>query len=173
MTEQVILVDLRDRELGTMDKTEAHFSGKLHRALSIFVFNSKGELLIHRRAMGKYHSSGLWTNTCCSHPRPGENVADAAGRRLKEEMGFQTPLTEFFSFVYQAEVGKGIYEHEFDHVFIGTSDEFPFPDKKEVSEWKWMNVDKISAEIDNHPNDFTIWFQLIFKDVVRRVSELK
>lgn len=172
MMEQVILVDSRNRELGAMDKTEAHQLGVLHRALSIFVFNSKGQLLIHRRAMGKYHSSGLWTNTCCSHPRPGEAIADAALRRLKEEMGFQTPLTELFSFLYKADLGNGIYEHEFDHVFIGKSDEFPFPDRREVAEWKWMSTDAISTEIDNHPNDFTIWFQLIFKDVIRRVKEM-
>lgn len=172
MAEQVILVDSRDREIGEMDKIEAHQLGRLHRAISIFIFTSKGELLIHRRAMGKYHSSGLWSNTCCSHPRPGENVADAAFRRLKEEMGFQTELQEIFSFIYKADLGNGIFEHEFDHVFIGKSDEFPFPNKREVSEWKWMSIDHISDEIDNHPNDYTIWFQLIFKDVVRRVKEI-
>ena len=167
MSEQVILVDSRDREVGVMDKIEAHRLGVLHRALSIFIFNSKGQLLIHRRAMGKYHSSGLWTNTCCSHPRPNENSLDAANRRLKEEMGIHSDLKEIFSFIYKAEVGNGIYEHECDHVFIGKSDEFPLPDKREVSEWKWISIENVSDEIDNHPNDFTIWFQLIFKDVVR------
>src|SRR5665213_571497 len=158
MEEQVILVDSRDHEVGVMEKMEAHRLGVLHRAISIFIFNSKGELLIHRRAMGKYHSSGLWTNTCCSHPRPNENVNDAASRRLKEEMGIQPALKEIFSFIYKANVGNGIFEHECDHVFIGKSDEFPFPNKREVSEWKWMSVENISNEIDNHPNDFTIWF---------------
>jgi isopentenyl-diphosphate delta-isomerase len=171
MSEQVILVDSRDRELGVMEKIEAHRLGVLHRALSIFIFNSKGELLMHRRAMGKYHSSGLWTNTCCSHPRPNEKVEDAATRRLKEEMGIQVSMKEIFSFVYKADLGNGIFEHEFDHVFIGKSDEFPFPNKSEVSEWKWMSIENISNEIDNHPNDFTIWFQLIFKDVARVYRE--
>ncbi len=171
MSEQVILVDSRDRDLGVMDKAEAHKLGVLHRALSVFIFNSKNELLIHRRAMGKYHSSGLWSNTCCSHPRPAEKVEDAAVRRLQEEMGLKTELKKLFSFIYKADLGNGIYEHESDHVFIGNSDENPIPDANEVMEWKWMNVNMISDEIDLHPNDFTIWFQLIFKDVMRRVKE--
>ncbi|HET6991127.1 MAG TPA: isopentenyl-diphosphate Delta-isomerase [Bacteroidia bacterium] len=171
MVEQVILVDSRNRELGAMDKTEAHKAGKLHRALSVFVFNSKGELLMHRRAMGKYHSSGLWTNTCCSHPRPGENVAHAASRRLKEEMGMNTPLKELFDFIYKAELENGLYEHEADHVFIGTDNSDPVPDANEVMEWKWMLPDDILKDMDVNPNNYTIWFQLIFKDVIRRVRE--
>ncbi len=171
MSEQVILVDSRNRELGVMDKTEAHRLGKLHRALSIFIFNSKGELLLHRRAMGKYHSSGLWSNTCCSHPRPAENVADAAVRRLKEEMGMKVEMKELFSFIYKAELENGLYEHEADHVFVGKSDENPNPDPNEVMEWKWMNTDAISDDIDTNPNNYSVWFQLIFKDVVRRVKE--
>lgn len=173
MSEQVVLVDSRNHEVGVMDKSEAHLLGKLHRALSIFIFNSKGELLLHRRALGKYHSSGLWTNTCCSHPRPGENIADAAVRRLKEEMGMNVLMMELFSFIYKAELGNGLYEHEADHVFVGKSDENPKPDPNEVMEWKWMNTDAISNDIDDHPNNYTIWFQLIFKDVVRRMKELE
>ena len=171
MSEQVILVDSRNRELGAMDKTEAHQRGILHRALSIFIFNSKGELLMHRRAMGKYHSSGLWSNTCCSHPRPGEKVADAANRRLQEEMGMKAGLTELFYFIYKAELENGLYEHEADHVFVGKTDADPKPDKNEVMEWKWMDVTAISADMDANPTNYTIWFQLIFKDVLRRVKE--
>lgn len=171
MSEQVIVVDSRNRELGVMDKTEAHKLGVLHRALSVFIFNSKGEMLIHRRAMGKYHSSGLWSNTCCSHPRPGEAVADAANRRLKEEMGVSASLTEVFEFIYKADLGNGLYEHEADHVFIGTTDEEANPDASEVMEWKWMDVTAISNDMDANPTNYTIWFQLIFKDVVKRMKE--
>ena len=171
MSEQVILVDSRNREVGAMDKTEAHQRGILHRALSVFLFNSKGELLMHRRAMGKYHSSGLWSNTCCSHPRPGESVGDAANRRLKEEMGMSAGLKEFFYFIYKADLGNGLYEHEADHVFVGKTDEDPKPDTNEVMEWKWMQPDTISNDMDVNPNNYTIWFQLIFKDVLRRVKE--
>lgn len=173
MNEKVIIVDSRNREIGEMDKAEAHAKGILHRALSVFIFNSKGELLLHRRAMGKYHSSGLWSNTCCSHPRPHENVKDAAVRRLKEEMGMKAELIELFYFIYKADLGNGLYEHEADHVFYGKSDDNPAPDSNEVMEWKWMNTDEISTDIDNNPNNYTIWFQLIFKDVVRRVKEIK
>jgi isopentenyl-diphosphate delta-isomerase len=171
MSEEVILVDSRNRELGVMDKTEAHQRGVLHRALSVFIFNSKGELLLHRRAMGKYHSSGLWSNTCCSHPRPGEKVADAANRRLQEEMGMKAGLTELFYFIYKADLGNGLYEHEADHVFAGKTDEDPKPDASEVMEWKWMEPTAISNDMDVNPNSYTIWFQLIFKEVLRRVKE--
>jgi isopentenyl-diphosphate delta-isomerase len=172
MSEQVIVVDSRNRELGVMDKTEAHQKGVLHRALSVFIFNSKGELLIHRRASGKYHSSGLWSNTCCSHPRPGEKVGDAAVRRLQQEMGMSAPLTEIFNFIYKADLGNGLYEHEADHVFIGKTDVDPKPDATEVMEWKWMSPDAISGDMDTNPGNYTIWFQLIFKDVLRRIKEL-
>lgn len=173
MSEQVIVVDSRNRELGVMDKTEAHKLGVLHRALSVFIFNSKDELLLHRRAMGKYHSSGLWSNTCCSHPRPGEKVADAAIRRLREEMGMSAELTEVFDFIYKADLGNGLYEHEADHVFIGTSDADPKPDANEVMEWKWMKAKAISEDMDVNPNNYSVWFQLIFKEVLRRKRELE
>jgi isopentenyl-diphosphate delta-isomerase len=171
MSELVILVDSRNRETGVMDKTEAHRSGTLHRAISIFLFNSKGEMLIHRRAMNKYHSGGLWTNACCSHPRPGEKTLDAAVRRLQEEMGMSADLKEAFEFIYKADLGNGLYEHEADHVYIGKTDADPTPHPDEVMEWKWMDVTSISSDIDANPNNYTIWFQLIFKDVVRISKE--
>lgn len=172
MSEQVILVDSRDRETGVMEKAEAHRLGRLHRALSVFVFNSKGELLLHRRAMGKYHSSGLWTNTCCSHPRPKEDTGDAALRRMKEEMGMEVELKELFSFIYKADLGNGLYEHEADHVFIGRSNSDPVPDPSEVMDWKWLSIEAISKSMDEDPNAYTIWFQLIFKDVAKASKEL-
>ena len=170
-TEQMILVNDRDEPVGIMEKMEVHKRGLLHRAFSVFVFDSKGRFLLQQRATSKYHSSGLWTNTCCSHPRPNDKVEEAAARRLKEEMGITSNMKEIFSFVSKADLGKDIWEHEFDHVFLGKSDEFPLPNKSEVSEWKWMSIESITNEIDNHPNDFTIWFQLIFKDVARVYRE--
>ncbi len=171
MSEQVILVNIMDREQGAMDKTEAHRLGKLHRALSVFVFNSAGELLLQRRAMEKYHSGGLWANTCCSHPRPGEAIEDAAVRRLEEEMGLRAPLTKLFSFVYKADLGNSMHEHEFDHVFIARTDTSPVPNPEEVMEWKWASPESISAGIDANPNEYTIWFQLIFKEVAKLAKQ--
>lgn len=120
--EYVVLVDEQDKETGTMEKLQAHLNGRLHRAVSVFLFNSKGELLLQQRASGKYHSANLWTNTCCSHPRPGESAYDAANRRLYEEMGLACELSEVFSFIYKAHLGNNLTEHEFDHVFVGTND---------------------------------------------------
>jgi isopentenyl-diphosphate Delta-isomerase len=169
--EQVILVDSSDREKGVMDKVLAHREGRLHRALSVFIFNSKGELLIQRRAEGKYHSGGLWANTCCSHPRPGENIDDAAVRRLREEMGLSAPLQKLFGFVYLAPVGNDLFEYEYDHVFSGKSDNDPQPHADEVMEWKWVAPDAISADMDVNPDNYAIWFQLIFKEVIRLAAE--
>ena len=150
-----------------MDKLRAHQDGVLHRALSVFIFNSKGEMLMQRRAMGKYHSSGLWTNTCCSHPRPGEATKDAAVRRLKEEMGISASLSQLFSFVYMAPVGEAIFEYEFDHVYMGYSDADPKPDPEEAMEWKWIPTAEIASDLDANPGKYTIWFQIIFKEVIR------
>ncbi|MGC8851384.1 MAG: isopentenyl-diphosphate Delta-isomerase, partial [Candidatus Micrarchaeia archaeon] len=138
--EQVILVDENDRELGVGEKMEVHRNGQLHRAFSIFVFNSDGKLLIHQRAKEKYHSGGLWTNTCCSHPRPGEKLDEAIHRRLVEEMGFDCPLKEVFSFVYQVKFENGLFEHELDHVYIGKFDGDPKPNPAEVMDWKWVDL---------------------------------
>lgn len=168
MTEQVILVDSSDRERGAMEKMQAHLEGLLHRAVSVFIFNSQGELLLQRRAMEKYHSPGLWANTCCGHPRPGESCIDAASRRLKEEMGMSATLREVSSLIYLAPVGGNAYEHEFDHIFTGTSNDTPQPTAGEVCEWKWIDPEDIGADMDANPGQYAIWFQLIFKDTVSR-----
>ncbi len=163
--EYVILVDEKDGEIGTMEKMAAHSSGSLHRAISIFVFNQQRELLIHRRASGKYHSAGLWTNTCCSHPRPGEKSEDAAKRRLREEMGFTCDLRFSFSILYNARLENGLIEHEFDHVFTGSWDGIPDPDPAEVSDWKFVSMSFIREEIEKHPETYTAWFRLILPKI--------
>ncbi|MEY3398352.1 MAG: hypothetical protein RL220_946 [Bacteroidota bacterium] len=157
---QVVLVNDSDEELGVMDKLAAHEEGVLHRAFSVFVFNRRGELLIHQRALDKYHSGGLWTNTCCSHPGPGERVKNAAQRRLLEEMGFTTPLVKAFDFVYRAEFGNGLIEHEFDHVFIGHADVDPNPVPEEVADWKYVSRRNLKLWMEQSPEDFTAWFRL-------------
>ncbi len=162
--EYVVLVDEQDKELGTKEKLQAHVDGDLHRAISVFIFNSKHELLLQQRSMEKYHSAGLWTNTCCSHPRPGENATDAAHRRLMEEMGMKAPLSEVFSFMYKASLEHGLTEHEFDHVFTGISDAIPSPDESEVGAWKYIELNALEAEIKNHPEEYTEWFKICLRD---------
>lgn len=159
--EEVILVDDSDVEIGTMEKMEAHKTGSLHRAFSILVFNSKGEMLIHKRAKSKYHSAGLWTNACCSHPRPGEKTGNATRRRLKEEMGIDTQLIFSHKFIYKKELENDLIEHEYDHVFVGLFDGEPTPDPAEIEDWKFTNVDDLRKEINHSPDDFTHWFKLI------------
>lgn len=156
--EMVVLVDERDREVGLAPKLDAHERALLHRAFSVFVLNGRGELLLQRRADGKYHSGGLWTNTACGHPRPGEPVAAAARRRLREEMGFECALMSAGAFVYRAEVGGGLVEHELDHVFHGRHDAAPHPDPAEVSEWLWILPLAALGEARAHPERFTPWF---------------
>ncbi len=170
--EYVVLVDSNDQEIGSMEKMRAHVEGKLHRAISVFVFNSRGELLLQKRAMGKYHSEGLWTNTCCSHPRVGEAVLDAANRRLGEEMGMSCPLVPVYSFVYHAGFANHLIEHEYDHVFAGFTDVHPKPDATEVAAWKYMGVAKILADIEQHPDNYTEWFKMCLKDVAAAVNGL-
>ncbi len=162
--EYVVLVDEEDNEVGQMEKLQAHLEGRLHRAISVFIFNARGELLLQQRAAGKYHSGSLWTNTCCSHPRPGELVLDAANRRLFEEMGLACELKEVFSFVYRAELDNGITEHELDHVFIGVSDIIPVPDPEEVRLWRYMAVGALEKDIAAHPASYTEWFKICIKD---------
>lgn len=166
MTEdQVILVDENDRELGAMDKMQAHVEGKLHRALSVFIFNSRGDWLLQKRAEGKYHSAGLWTNTCCSHPRPGEPTELAAHRRLSEEMGIGCRMKLLFTFQYKADVGNSLIEHELDHVFAGMSDLVPVLNPAEAQEWRYCTADEIAADLLAHPENYTQWFRIVFERV--------
>lgn len=165
MSEQVILVDADDNAIGTMNKLEAHLQGKLHRAFSVFIFNEKGELLLQQRAIDKYHSGGKWTNTCCSHPRMGEDTLDAAHRRLKEEMGMECDLQYAFNFTYKAALLDGIQEHEFDHVYFGTCDEAPVPDPAEVSNYKYISMEALAKDIESNPDLYTEWLKICFKQV--------
>jgi isopentenyl-diphosphate delta-isomerase len=170
MREQVVLVDEQDAELGTMEKMQAHIEGRLHRAISVFVYNSKGEMLLQQRAGGKYHSAGLWTNTCCSHPRPAEAVMDAANRRLQEEMGMVCKLKEIFSFVYKAHLDHELTEYEYDHVFTGISDAIPVPDPEEVGGWKYMSIETLTADITANPDEYTEWFKICMRDKQNELS---
>lgn len=159
----VLLVDKNDNPIGEADKIEAHEKGLLHRAFSVFIFNSKNELLIHRRALTKYHSPGLWTNTCCSHPFPGENTEDAAHRRLKEEMGLESDLTYLFKFQYFAPFDNGLKEHEIDHVFYGKSDEIPQIDFEEVDSYKYVSLETLRNDVRENPDRYTEWFKIILQ----------
>jgi isopentenyl-diphosphate delta-isomerase len=167
-TETVVLVDADDREVGVAPKLDAHRAGALHRAFSVFVLNAAGEVLLQRRADEKYHSGGLWTNTCCGHPRPGEPVAAAARRRLREEMGFDCALAPAGRFVYRADVGGGLTEHEFDHVFVGRHDAPPVPDAAEASGWRWQSPASALAEAEAHPERFTPWFATALRELMER-----
>jgi len=159
---EVILVDEHDVPTGTMEKMEVHQKALLHRAFSVFIFNEKGEMLLHKRADKKYHSGGLWTNACCSHPKPGEDTAIAASIRLQEEMGFNTPLTKAFDFVYKAPFDNGLTEHEFDHVFIGTYEGDIVPNPEEVSDYCFKTIEEIRNSIQSHPQKYTEWFKIAF-----------
>jgi isopentenyl-diphosphate delta-isomerase len=164
--EQVILVDKNDTSTGTMEKMEAHRQAILHRAFSVFIFNSKGEMLLQQRAPGKYHSGGLWTNSCCSHPRPGEDTLQAASRRLREEMGFETPLKKVFDFVYKTNFENGLSEHEFDHVFVGQYDGKVNPDSAEVNNYAYRPMKSIAELLQTNPELFTAWFRIAFPKVL-------
>ncbi len=155
----------------TMDKMEAHRKGTLHRAISVFVFNEAGELLLQRRALTKYHSPGKWSNTCCTHPRLNETPSAAAGRRLKEEMGLVCDLSEVFTFSYQTEVGDGLIENEFDHVFIARCPQAPHPDPEEVCEWKWSTLETIQKDIQQNPDTYTVWFRSLFPEIQKHLTE--
>jgi isopentenyl-diphosphate delta-isomerase len=162
---KVVLVDETDLETGTMEKMEAHLLGVLHRAFSIFIFNSKGEFLLQQRAQGKYHNGGLWTNTCCSHPNPGEDILKAASRRLSEEMGFQTSLSPAFTFIYKASFDNGLTEHEFDHVFTGIFDGDIKADKQEVGDYCYKTLEEIESSSKTHPEKYTEWFKIALPQI--------
>jgi len=171
MIEEVILVDENDTPIGTCEKMAAHQNGgRLHRCISIFVFSEKGEMLLQRRAKDKYHCGGQWSNTCCSHPRPGEDVKDAAHRRLKEEMGFECPLTEIYHFTYRTEFKNGLTEHEYDHVFVGVWDGTPKINPEEADDWKYVSPEAIRQDMRAHPERYTSWFRISFEDVVRQYT---
>lgn len=162
MKQEIILVNEKDESIGVAEKMEVHEKGLLHRAFSIFIFNRQGELLLQQRALNKYHSGGLWTNTCCSHPMPGEMTLDAANRRLMEEMGFETPLTEVFDFIYKAEVENGLTEHEFDHVFVGEFDGPVQVSDQEVMSYMFKGIAEIEKDLNSRPELYTTWFRIAF-----------
>lgn len=162
---EVILVNSNDEEIGSMEKLEAHQKGILHRAFSVFIFNNKHELLLQKRALDKYHSGGLWTNTCCSHPSPGEEVLAAAKRRLIEEMGICAPIEVISSFIYKATFENGLIEHEFDHMLIGRYNDKVEINLVEVMDYKWISITDLNEEVSKHPEEFTIWFLKIYKQV--------
>jgi len=173
MNESVILVDIKGATTGTMDKLAAHRMGKLHRAFSVFIFNSKGELLLQQRAIGKYHSGGLWSNTCCSHPRLGENTMEAASRRLNEEMGIACGLREVFSFHYFADLENGLAEHEFDHVFFGFTDDLPVLNCNEVNSFAYISIGDLAKEINLNPDSYTEWLKICLDKVVEHYKITK
>lgn len=166
MMEKVVLVDELDKEIGIMEKLAAHQQSTLHRAFSVCLFDEKGEMLLQRRADNKYHCAGLWTNTCCSHPRPGEEVKTAAKRRLLEEMGIEdVDLNKEFDFIYQATFDNGLFEHEFDHVFFGEFSGEPLINREEVEEWKYMSLEQIEEELNRYPEKYTPWFKIIIEKI--------
>jgi isopentenyl-diphosphate delta-isomerase len=160
--EKVILVDVNDKPIGFMNKMEAHEKAVLHRAFSVFILNDKNEVMLQQRASHKYHSPLLWTNTCCSHQREGETNIQAGKRRLFEEMGFEVPLTELFHFIYKAPFDNGLTEHELDHVMIGRFESEPNINFEEAASWKWMHIDAIKEDMIHNPNEYTVWFKIIF-----------
>jgi isopentenyl-diphosphate Delta-isomerase len=161
-TNDVILVNDRDEPVGTMEKIEAHRRALLHRAFSVFIFNRKGEMLLQQRALNKYHSAGLWTNACCSHPKPAEETKNAAERRLQEELGFTVELKKIFDFIYKSGFDNGLTEHEFDHVYAGTYDAVIVPNRDEVNDYCFKSMDEIKASLQSHPLKYTAWFHIAF-----------
>jgi isopentenyl-diphosphate Delta-isomerase len=162
--EKVIVVDEQDNDVGAMEKMEAHKQGVLHRAFSVVIFNSKGEMLLQKRASEKYHSGGLWTNACCSHPMPGERIEDAVHRRLREEMGMDTELKFSHKFIYRTLLEKDLIEYELDHVFTGTTDDEPVVNSAEVEDWKYADPDSLKKDMLLNAERYTYWFRLIVSD---------
>lgn len=170
MKEEVILVNENDEVTGVAEKLATHSRGALHRAFSIFIFNSLGQLLLQKRTASKYHSKGLWSNTCCGHPRPGESTETASRRRLHEEMGFDCELRKVFEFTYYAELDDGLFEHEYDHVLVGQFDGDPNPSRDEVDAWRWVDLAALKLDMKESPEDFTCWFKLALDPLCRYVT---
>jgi len=168
--EKVILVNENDEQIGLMPKMEAHEKAVLHRAFSVFIFNDNNELMLQQRALGKYHSPGLWTNTCCSHQRDGESNIEAGKRRLQEEMGFVTELKETTSFIYKAPFDNGLTEHELDHIMVGHYEAEPNINPDEVESWKWMNLEDVKVDMALHPEKYTAWFKIIFDKFYKHIN---
>lgn len=173
MNELLILVDENDNEIGLMEKIPAHKSGRLHRAFSVFIFNSKGQLLLQQRADNKYHSGGLWTNTCCSHPINGEEINATIKNRLREEMGIECKTRFQFKFIYKSTLDNGLTEHELDHVYFGTSDAEPVLNKSEAKDWKYISLKDLEEEIRKNPEDFSAWLKICLPEVIKKVKENK
>ena len=173
LEENVILVNENDEQIGLMPKLEAHQKAFLHRAFSVFVLNSKNEIMLQQRAHQKYHSPLLWTNTCCSHQRERETNVQAGSRRLFEEMGFKTELKELFHFIYKAPFDNGLTEHELDHVMIGYHDEAPIINPEEVEDWKWMKIEDVKIDMQHQPALYTVWFKIIFEEFYHFLEEHK
>lgn len=167
--ERVVLVDENDCETGTMAKMEAHQKALLHRAVSVFIFNTKGEWLLQRRALHKYHSSGLWSNAACTHPRPGETYIEAAQRRLYEEMGIKCELTELFHFIYKEKLDNELTEQELDHVFVGYTDQIPSIDADEVCDYKYITINDLSSHVQSNPEAYTYWFKHVMDSVQKHL----
>jgi len=163
MEEKVILVNEKDEQIGLMEKIEAHEKALLHRAFSVFIYNDNNEVMLQQRALSKYHSPGLWTNTCCSHQREGEANVDAGERRLMEEMGFTTKLEETISFIYKAPFDNGLSEHEFDYILVGKYNQDPNINPDEVAAWKWMGLEDVQKDLKDNPAKYTAWFKIIFE----------
>lgn len=171
--EEVVLVNLDDEIVGVGEKIETHLRGDLHRAFSIFVFNSSGELLLQRRSATKYHSRNLWSNTCCGHPRPKEALQAAAHRRLQEEMGFDCELKESFSFIYRVELDNNLSEYEYDHVFVGRYDGKPIPNPDEVHDWKWLDLITLQKDLNEHPDAYTYWLSISLTKCEAHIQSLR
>ena len=166
MEEKVILVNENDEVIGVEEKIRAHLAGTLHRAFSIFIFNSQDELLLQKRTSTKYHSQGLWSNTCCGHPRLGESIEEASRRRLREEMGFDCEVREIFKFIYRAKLDNDLFEHEYDHVLVGRFDGEPVPDRAEADDWKWVGLEELGADVLENPAQYTYWLKACLDNVI-------
>ncbi len=172
-SEEVVLINSNDEAIGTMEKIQAHREGLLHRAFSVLILNDIGEMLIHQRAPEKYHSGGAWSNACCGHPRPGETSQQAAERRLHEEMGFTVPLKKLYHFTYRTDLGNGLTEHEFDHVYLGVYNDIPVPNPNEVAAWRYVSIDRLQQELKMQPEQFSFWFRLIMSEFPLRYTALQ